>query len=184
MKHKHINLLLSMLLVIAVLCGVLAVPSSAASLKGSRTVTIKSLGRKEYLSKSTGGTLGGNSWGYTSNDGLTGTAYCVNWGLNAVSSSKALPLEEYSRNPQTMGVFASGYPMRTLEQFKELHSGDVRGLDGLTEDEYKSPPRWRSGPPAGSSPSSAPLSPPAGPPWCSLPPTRRRSGFTIPLSPC
>ena len=137
MKHKHFNRLLSILLVVASLCGILAVPASAASLNDSRTVTIQYLGRHEYLSKSTGGTLGGSSWSYTSNDGLTGTAYCVNWGLKAVSSSKALPLEEYNRNPQTMGVFANGYPMRTLEQFKELHQDDVRGINSLTEDEYK-----------------------------------------------
>ena len=29
------------------------------------------------------------------------------------------------------------YPMRTLEQFKELHQDDVRGINSLTEDEYK-----------------------------------------------
>ena len=115
MKHKPFTRILSLLLVVASLCGIFVLPSSAASLNDSRTVTIQYLDRKEYLSKSTGGTLGGSSWSYTSNDGLTGTAYCVNWGLKAVSSSKALPLEEYNRNPQTMGVFANGYPMRTLE---------------------------------------------------------------------
>ena len=36
-----------------------------------------------------------------------------------------------------MGVFAGGYPNRTLEQFKELHQDDVRGVNALTEDEYK-----------------------------------------------
>ena len=137
MKHTHFNRLLSMLLVVATLCGLLVVPSSAASLSNSRTVTIKFQDRKEYLSKSTGGTLGGSSWGYTSNDGLTGTAYCVNWGLTAVSPSKALPLVEYNRNPQTMGVYANGYPMRSLEQFKQLHQDDVRGINGLTEAEYR-----------------------------------------------
>lgn len=54
-----------------------------------------------------------------------------------MSPNKALTLQEYNRNPQTMGVFANGYPMRTLEQFKELHPDDVRGITNLTEDEYK-----------------------------------------------
>lgn len=36
-----------------------------------------------------------------------------------------------------MGAFANGFPNRTLAQFKELHAGDVRGIAGLTEDEYK-----------------------------------------------
>ena len=134
MKHKPFTRILSMLLAVATLVSLLAVPASAASLNGSGTVNIQYLGRHEYLSKSTGGSLSGSSWSYTSNDGLTGTAYCVNWGLSAVSPNKALTLQEYDRNPQTMGVFANGYPMRTLEQFKELHPDDVRGIANLTED--------------------------------------------------
>ena len=137
MKHKPFTRFLSLLLVVATLAGLFTLPASAASLNGSGTVNIQYLGRHEYLSKSTGGSLSGSSWSYTSNDGLTGTAYCVNWGLSAVSPNKALTLQEYDRNPQTMGVFANGYPMRTLEQFKELHPDDVRGIASLTEDEYK-----------------------------------------------
>ena len=137
MKHNRFTRLLALLLAVATLASLLAVPASAASLEDSTTVNIQYLGREEYLSKSTGGTLGGSSWTYTSNTGLTGTAYCVNWGLSAVSPNKALTLQEYNRNPQTMGAFANGYPNRTLEQFKELHANDVRGIANLTEDEYK-----------------------------------------------
>ena len=126
-----------MLLVVATLFSLLAVPANAASLKDSGSVTLQHLGRDEFLSKSSGGSLGGGRWSYTSSKGLTGTAYCVNWGLSAVSPSKALTLQEYNRNPKTMGAFANGYPQRTLEQFKELHTGDVRGIAGLTEDEYQ-----------------------------------------------
>ena len=57
--------------------------------------------------------------------------------LKGVSPSKALTVQEYNREPKTMGAFASGYPNRTLEQFKELHQSDVRGINSLTEDEYK-----------------------------------------------
>ena len=137
MKHKHFNRLLSMLLVVATLFGLMAVPASAASLENSGTVTIQQAGYGNYLSKKNGGTIGGGYWKYTSNDGLTGTAYCVNHGLKGVSPSKALTIQPYNRNPQTMGVFAGGYPNRTLEQFKELHQDDVRGVNALTEDEYK-----------------------------------------------
>ena len=137
MKHKHFNRLLSMLLVVATLFGLLAVPASAASLSDSGTVTIQQAGRGEYLSRTTGGTIGGGYWKYTSNNGLTGTAYCVNHGLKGVSPSKALTVQPYNREPKTMGAFANGYPNRTLAQFKELHAGDVRGVSGLTEDEYK-----------------------------------------------
>ena len=128
MKHKPFTRILSLLLAMATLFSLFTFPASAASLNGSGTVTIQYLGRHDYLSKSTGGTLGGSSWTYSSNDGLTGTAYCVNWGLDAVSPSKSLTLQEYNRNPRTMGAFANGYPNRTLAQFKELHADDVRGI--------------------------------------------------------
>ncbi|MCD7888062.1 MAG: Cys-Gln thioester bond-forming surface protein, partial [Clostridiales bacterium] len=137
MKHKHFNRLLSMLLVVATLFGLLAVPASAASLETSGTVTIQQAGFGNYLSKKNGGTIGGGYWKYTSNNGVTGTAYCVNHGLKGVSPSKALTVQPYNREPKTMGAFANGYPNRTLEQFKELHANDVRGIAGLTEDEYK-----------------------------------------------
>ena len=138
MKHKRLTRLLSMLLVIATLVGLLAVPASAASSLGSSvTVKITQAGFGNYLNKKSGGSIGGGYWKYTSNDGLTGSAYCVNWGLTGVSASKSLTVQEYTRNPQTMGAIANGYPNRTLAQFKELHSSDVRGIAQLTEDEYK-----------------------------------------------
>ncbi len=137
MKHKPFTRILSLLLVVATLAGLMAVPASAASLNDSGSVTIQQAGFGSYLSKSTGGSIGGGYWKYTSNDGLTGTAYCVNWGLKGVSPSKSLTIQEYNRNPQTMGVFANGYPNRTLAQFKELHADEVRGIASLTEDEYK-----------------------------------------------
>ena len=137
MKHKYFKRLLSLLLATALLSSLLILPANAASLSSSRTATIQYLGRENYLSKSTGGTLGASSWSFTSNDGLTGTAYCVNWGLDAVSPNKALTIQEYNRSPKTMGAFVNGYPMRTLTQFKELHADDVRGIESLTEREYE-----------------------------------------------
>ena len=136
MKHKFSTRLLSLLLVIVTLAGLL-IPASAASLSGSGTVRITQDGFGNYLSKSTGGSISGGFWKYTSNDGLTGSAYCVNWGLTGVSPSKALTVQPYNRNPQTMGAFTNGYPNRTLAQFKQLHPNDVRGIAQLTEAEYK-----------------------------------------------
>ncbi|WP_322203309.1 MSCRAMM family protein [Acutalibacter intestini] len=66
MKHKHFNRLLSMLLVVATLFGLMAVPASAASLGDSGTVTIQQAGYGNYLSKKNGGTIGGGYWKYTS----------------------------------------------------------------------------------------------------------------------
>ena len=137
MKRKPFTRILSLLLAVATMASLFTLPASAASLGGSGSVTIQQAGFGSYLSKSSGGTIGGGYWKYTSNDGLTGAAYCVNWGLKGVSPSKSLTIQEYNRNPQTMGAFANGYPNRTLAQFKELHADDVRGIASLTEDEYK-----------------------------------------------
>ena len=54
-----------MLLVVATLFSILAVPVSAASLEDSGTVTIQLAGYGNYLSKSSGGTIGGGYWKYT-----------------------------------------------------------------------------------------------------------------------
>ena len=138
MKQKLSTRLISMLLVVATLVGLLAVPASAAdTLNNSGSVKITQDGFGNYLSKKSGGTIGGGYWQYTSNDGLTGAAYCVNWGLTGVSPSKSLTIQPYNRSPQTMGAFANGYPARTLEQFRQLHQDDVRGIANLTETEYK-----------------------------------------------
>ena len=137
MKHKLSTRLISMLLTLATLAGLLAVPASAATLHDSGSVKITQAGFGNYLSKKSGGTIGGGYWQYTSNDGLKGAAYCINWGLTGVSPNKSLTIEPYNRSPQTMGAFANGYPARTLDQFKQLHKDDVRGIQQLTEDEYK-----------------------------------------------
>ena len=63
MKQNRWKRLLSLLLAVSTLFSLLMVPANAASLNDSGSVTIQYLGRHEYLSKSTGGTLGGSSWG-------------------------------------------------------------------------------------------------------------------------
>ncbi len=85
MKYKYFNRLISMLLVIATLASFLVVPASAAALSesgtlaNSKSVTIQMDGSGGYLTKSSGGNIVGGYWKYTSNDGLVGSAYCVNW---------------------------------------------------------------------------------------------------------
>ena len=128
---------ISTFLTVALVLGLMVPLAGAATLQTSSSVTVSTSSRGEYLSKSTGGTIGGGYWEYTSNDGIQGTAYCVDFGLSGPSPSKSLPLQPYNRSPHTMGAFANGYPQRSLEQFKELHAGEVRGIENLTEDEYK-----------------------------------------------
>ena len=146
MQSTHMkSRVISLLLALVTMFSLLAVPASAVEVApgsskslgdGSTSVTIVKGTNHNILSKSTGGTIGGSDWTYTSNDGITGPAYCVNWGLGMVSPSKRLEITgRYDRNPQTMGAFANGYPQRTLEQFKELHP-DIQGIANLTKDEY------------------------------------------------
>lgn len=141
MKRTIFDRITALLLVVATLAGLLAVPVGAAeistgesTLLNSSYVTISKVSRGEYLAKSTGGTYGGGYWQYTSNKGLKDTAYCVNWGLSAVSPSKRLTLQPYDRNPKTMGAFANGYPQRDLAQFKQLHAGKIRAVEVVNED--------------------------------------------------
>lgn len=144
MQAKCWTRLLSMLLAVMTLFSLAAAPAFAAvsldnsgSLAdGSSSVTIQKGTQLHILDKSTGGSIGGSYWAYTSDQGVTGPAYCVNWGLNMVSPSKRLEITgSYDRNPKTMGAFANGYPQRTLEQFKELHP-DIQGIANLTTEEY------------------------------------------------
>ena len=137
MKQKYFSRLMAILLAIASLFSTLSVSAGAASIVDSNTATVKSNGRVEILKKTGNTSLGANSWTFKTNDGLDGTAYCVNWGLKSVSPTKALTLQVYNRSPKTLGAFANGYPMRTLEQFQQLHTSDVRGIESLTEAEYE-----------------------------------------------
>ena len=59
MKHKHFSRIISLLLTAATLFSLFTLPASAASLNDSGTVTIQQAGYGNYLSKSTGGTIGG-----------------------------------------------------------------------------------------------------------------------------
>lgn len=144
MKQKHtrwLALLLAMISILSLLGSTALAADEPTDIKaslaeGSTSVTITGGTRLEVLGKSTGGTIGGRGWTYTSNTGVTGPAFCVNWGLDMVSPSKRLEITgRYDRSPKTMGAFANGYPQRTLEQFKELHP-DIQGIENLTETEY------------------------------------------------
>ena len=120
-KHRG-SRVISLLLALAPLLSLVVFPASAAEVTpapdkslgdGSTSVTIAKGTNLHILSKSTGGTIGGSAWAYTSNDNITGPAYCVNWGLGMVSPTKRLQITgRYDRSPQTMGAFANGYPQQ------------------------------------------------------------------------
>ncbi|MDL2287969.1 Cys-Gln thioester bond-forming surface protein [Oscillospiraceae bacterium OttesenSCG-928-F05] len=136
--RNHGKRIISLLLAaIIILSGFGGLSAQAATISdGSRTVTIGTLDRQAYLSTSTGVVIGGGHRSYTTNDGITGPAYCINYGLNEVSSTKTLNITgRYFSSPKTMGAFANAYPQRTLAQFLDIHSA-IPELSGLTESEY------------------------------------------------
>jgi len=138
MQISKVKRAFALVLAVMTILSVAAIPAQAASISdgNSKTVTITMGTRHTYLETTNGVALGGEAWTYLTNDGLTGPAYCINWGLKAVPSTKALPITGlYTSSPKTIGVFSNGYPQRSLADFMEIHA-DKPEILGLTEDEY------------------------------------------------
>ena len=79
MKPHLLKRVLALLLALTSLLSLLSVGASASSIEdGSRTATM-TLGKGQFYLRTTAGTTLG-AWGYTytTDDGLTGPAYCVN----------------------------------------------------------------------------------------------------------
>jgi len=127
---------LSLLLALLMTFSLFSVGASASTIEdGSRTASM-TLGPGHFFLKTTAGTsLGAWGYTYTTNDGLTGPAYCVNHGLHF--TSRTLPIEgKYTSSPKTAGVFANGYPQHSIDTFLGLYLSANPILSGLTEDEY------------------------------------------------
>ena len=135
MKHSHAKRALSLFLAILSLFSLLAVSASASTIAdGSRTCTIAPVERHYFLTTTAGTRLGASAYQYTTNDGLTGPAYCIDHGLNY--SSHALEIRgAYTASPATAAAFATGYPQHSLATFLGRYPNDTM-LDGLTETEY------------------------------------------------
>lgn len=136
MNHSMKNRLVAMLLAVCTILG-MSVSASASSVQdGSKTCTISMEPRHTFLVTDQGTYLGGSGYTYTTNDGLTGPAYCIDHGL--YYTSKVLPITgKYTVSPQTAGAFANGYPQHSLETFLGLYLSNHPILSGLTEDEYR-----------------------------------------------
>ena len=105
----------------------------------AKTVTINMMEKYSIMETTSGNKLNGYSWKYTTDNGIEGPAYCVNWGLKNPSSTKKLAIAgKYTASPKTVGAFAAGYPQRTLDEFIRLYSGSYPILSGLTVPEYAS----------------------------------------------
>ncbi len=128
--------MLALLLAIISVIGLLPLTANAASIEdGSATCTIAPVERHRFLTTTAGTTLGASSYQYTTNDGLTGPAYCIDHGLNY--ASRALPIAgKYTTSPKTAGAFANGYPQHDVATFLGLYLARNPILEGLTEDEF------------------------------------------------
>ena len=134
--------LLAFLLAFITLMSVIPImPVSAETLSDgkSKTVTIE-LNETHYILETEGGTkLQGQSWTYTSDTGITGPAYCVNWGLDIPNPKTQMTITgRYTASPKTIGAFAGGYPQRTLEDFISINKAKHPIIANLTREEYLS----------------------------------------------
>lgn len=126
-----------MVLVLLFTSGI--IPAFADSIADgySKTVTITMGTRYDFLTSTTGNSLGGEAWTYLTDTGLTGPAYCINHGLKAVPSTKKLTIGgQYVSNNYTVGAFANGYPQRSLDDFLSIYLAEYPELAGLTEAEF------------------------------------------------
>lgn len=127
--------LLAAALAVCALLGAVTVASAASIADGSKTATISAGENQNYLPTAKGNFLKAAGYTYTTNDGLVGPAYCIDYGLT--NTNKVLPIKgKYTSHPATAGVFANGYPQHSLETFLELFLVSNPVLEGLTEDEY------------------------------------------------
>lgn len=141
MKHRGSSMkntktrLLALALAVVTLFGLCA-PAQAASIgDGSKSCTVALGMRNNYLVTTAGTTLGAGNYTYTTNDGLSGTAYCIDHGLDYTDA--VLPITgKYIASPATAGAFANGYPQHSVQTFLELYQEDNAVLEGLTEEEY------------------------------------------------
>jgi TQXA domain-containing protein len=121
------------------LCTVLGLglPANAASIAdGSKTCTVIYAPVHYYLQTTAGTWLRAGGYDYTTNDGLTGPAYCIDHGL--AWTGKVLPITgKYEASAKTAGAFANGYPQHSLDTFLGLHLAGNPILAGLTEYEYR-----------------------------------------------
>ena len=125
-------------LFLAVLMLVCSFPltASAASIGDGSTSCSVSLGPGQHILRThLGTTLGAWAYTYTTNDGTTGAAFCINHGLHY--TARTLPIDgKYTASPQAAGALANGYPSHSLDTFLGLYLSGNPILSGLTEEEY------------------------------------------------
>lgn len=136
MKHKTSHRLVALALAVCTIIGLVPLASAASIADGSKTATISHTENISILPTNRGNILKAAGYTYTTNDGLSGPAYCIDYGLS--NTTKTLPITgKYSSHPAAAGVFANGYPQHSLATFNELYLASNPILAGLTEEEYR-----------------------------------------------
>ena len=135
MKYNWRYRLLALAMVVCMICG-LGITAQASSIAdGTKTCTVELGMRNNFLVTTAGTTLRAGDYTYTTNDGLTGAAYCIDHGLDY--TDKVLPVTgKYSASPATAGAFANGYPQHSVETFLGLYLERHPILAGFTKEEF------------------------------------------------
>lgn len=138
MKKHYGKKAISLLLLLSMLFSLFTTVSAETLSDGkAKTVTIQMNEKFNFLETTNGNKLSGYSWTYTTDTGIQGPAYCINWGLNNPPSDKKLTIAgKYTASPKTIGAFAGGYPQRSLEDFIKINSGDWPEIANLSREEY------------------------------------------------
>ena len=136
-RNFPVRFFAAFLVLCLLLLSAASVSANSISDGNSTYVTIAKGYYGSYIHTTDGKRIGARNWIYTTNDGITGPAFCVNHNLSAVDSSTRLTIAGlFTSSPQTAGAFAGGYPQRSLEDFLSIHLGDYPELAGMTENEY------------------------------------------------
>lgn len=135
-KTSKFYRLIALLLVVVTLFSTFAMTAQAASISdGSKSCTIGKRDRHTYLKTTAGTALGGSGYTYKTNDGITGTAYCINWGLALTSKSLEIT-GRYTSSPKTIGRICQRLPARSVADFLEIYGAQYPAIQGLTQDEF------------------------------------------------
>lgn len=139
MGKRALSILLLMTMLFSLFAADVSALTETISDGKSKTVTIKIDEKFSIMQTTAGNKLNGYSWIYTTDTGITGPAYCINWGLKNPAANKKLTIAgKYTASPKTVGAFAGGYPQRSLEEFLRINLADHTILAGLTKAEYAS----------------------------------------------
>ena len=135
-QYKTWTRMLALVLAALALIGLLPMAAGASTIAdGSATCDVVPINQRQFLLTTTAGKrLGAFAYRYTTNDGLSGSAYCIDHVLNMTQHTLEIR-GEYNASPATAGAFANGYPQHSLETFLGRFPGETM-LNGLTEQEY------------------------------------------------